>query len=167
MASDDLPGAVKGAALLLIGIAAGGAAGYLWQPEAEPAPQMVHDHSKHAHADGHQGHGQMWEWSGNGSPPTLSLAVEPDPVSGWNLHAMTENFRFSPETSGLAPAPGEGHGHLYVNGDKIARLYGPWFHIGQLPKGEAEITVTLNTNDHQTIAVSGSPLEARLTVTVE
>lgn len=167
MGPDELPGSVKGVALLVIGLTIGGAGGYALKRAPTPAPTIAHDHSKHAHTEGEHAHGDTWEWSGQGDPPSVEIMLHPDPQSGWGLQVKTENFRFTPEASGMVNTAGQGHGHLYVNGDKIARLYGPWFHLETLPAGKNEITVTLNTNDHQTITVGGLPLEARTTVTVE
>ena len=62
---------------------------------------------------------------------------------------------------------GEGHAHVYVDGEKAARIYGPWFHLGALPPGEVTLGVTLNANDHSLLAVSGRPLKAEKTITVE
>jgi LEA14-like dessication related protein len=58
-----------------------------------------------------------------------------------------------------------GHAHLYVNGIKIARLYGPDFHIPDLPAGEHELTVNLSSNDHSYYFVNGIQIEARATIT--
>ncbi len=86
--------------------------------------------------------------------PSLMVHAAQDSHGGWNVHLMTENFRFTPERAGGADVPGEGHAHLYVNGRKIARIYGNWFHVN-LPKGESRLRVTLNTNGHKDYAVGG------------
>lgn len=98
--------------------------------------------------------------------PALAITVKKDPVGGWNLYLRVTNFRFAPERANTPHPAGEGHGHLYVNGKKIARLYGPWFHIGSLPPGRAVIRVTLNANDHRGIMVGGRPLAAAQTIVV-
>lgn len=99
--------------------------------------------------------------------PRLSIMVMPDPMAGYNLHLMTDNFAFSPQNASLANVTGEGHAHVYINGEKLGRLYGEWMHIDALPKGEVEIEVTLNTNDHRPLAVNGAPISATQTITVE
>ena len=55
---------------------------------------------------------------------------------------------------------GEGHAHVYINEKKVARVYSPWFHLDQVAAGMNKVTVTLNTNDHQQIALDGRPLSA-------
>ena len=62
---------------------------------------------------------------------------------------------------------GEGHAHVYVNGAKIARHYGPWMHIAAMPKGKNTVMVSLNSNDHRTLAVGDKPLMSSVSVTVE
>ena len=137
-----------------------------------------HDHAAHGaqparHAmvkagekmTGHHGHGELLEAAG--AAPSVSVNVSPDPESGWNLHVTTRNFRFAPQNASAAHVPGEGHAHVYVNGTKIARLYGEWLHIAELPKGSNRIEVTLNANDHRGLAVAGKPVSGSAMVEVE
>lgn len=93
--------------------------------------------------------------------PSLELEAEPDDHGGWNIHLVTEGFEFTPEETGGSARGGQGHAHLYVDGEKFARLYGPWFHLPQDAAGDGEstLTATLNANDHTTWAVDGAPLE--------
>lgn len=119
--------------------------------------------------DGHTGHNhdRVERIEPGPDAPTLAMTLSPDPVSGWNLHIDVTHFRFAPEHASLEAEPGEGHAHIYVNGTKLARLYGTWFHIGALPEGKNEIVVTLNANDHAALAVGDTPLQAMTHVTVE
>jgi hypothetical protein len=94
--------------------------------------------------------------------PTLDVDVKADPLSGWNLHIQTTGFHFSPENASRDHVAGEGHAHIYVNGEKLGRFYGPWVHLDNLPKGHVEIEVTLNANDHRLLAVADQPLSAKL-----
>lgn len=94
--------------------------------------------------------------------PTLDIALHADTVGGWNLELITEHFRFSADRAGLSHRPGEGHAHLYVNGEKIARLYGNWYHLAALPDGPVEIEVTLNANDHRPLSVGTELVSAKL-----
>ena len=91
--------------------------------------------------------------------PSLKIEIVKDSVSGWNLHLVTKNFKFSPEHVNMKPVQGEGHAHLYVDGEKRARLYGPWFHIGNLLPGKHTIRVTLNANNHDGLVFQGHPIE--------
>lgn len=92
-------------------------------------------------------------------PKITLLEVLEDPMSGWNIHVEVENFQFKPESASQPHQAGEGHAHLYINGNKIARLYGNWFHIPEFIKAKNEIRVTLNTNDHQTLAIGNQAIE--------
>lgn len=123
-----------------------------------------HDHGAHHHGAHH--HGKPISLPGGPSAPTLEIVISEDSVDGWNLHVRTTNFRFSPEHVNGAHRDGEGHAHLYVNGKKLSRIYGPWFHIGSLQSGLNEVTVTLNANDHRHLEVEGESLSVTETVHV-
>jgi len=134
---------------------------------------MAHGVAGHGTAHGemkmgaaHASHDAIISLPAGTDAPRLDVAMIPDPVSGWNLQLMVQNFRFAPEHASSAHVPGEGHAHVYVNGTKIARLYGPWFHIAELPSGDNEVTVTLTANDHSQLAVGDKPLRQTMTVSV-
>ena len=156
-------------AMLIIGLVFGGGLGFILAA-ANNATLDGHDHATDhgpmtqtsEHSD--HAHGEVIAVPAGADAPTLQARLSVDPVSGWNLEVVTTGFSFAPENSGQAHVPGQGHAHLYVNGEKIARLYGPWVHIGSLPEGEAVIEVTLNSNDHRTLAVGDTPLSAKITV---
>ena len=103
---------------------------------------------------------------GEGEPvPTLQLEITPDPAGGYNVHLITANFRFAPESLGKPHVPGEGHAHLHINGAKEGRIYSEWSYLPPLSPGEHEIRVSLNSNDHQTLAVDGKMIETAETIT--
>ena len=56
--------------------------------------------------------------------------------------------------------------HLYINGEKVARLYGPWYHIAYLEPGKNEILVTLNANNHGEYLHDGEVIADTVTVYV-
>ena len=99
--------------------------------------------------------------------PTVSMMLKPDPMTGYNLHVTVDNFAFSPEGASLAAVPGQGHAHVYINGEKLSRLYGEWMHITSLPKGDVTVEVTLNSNDHRPLAIAGTPISTSTTIRVE
>lgn len=92
-------------------------------------------------------------------PTILQLHLEKDKMSGWNLWIETQNFTFTPSNVNQAHLAGQGHAHLYINGQKYARLYSPHFHLPELIAAENEIRVTLNTNGHETMAIGGKAIE--------
>lgn len=104
------------------------------------------------------------------SVPSVSIVANPDAMAGWNLEIKTTNFRFAPEHASGAVLPNEGHAHLMVDGKKLARVYGNWFHIPKeaaLTSGVHEVHVTLNANDHSDLGVNGGIVEAKTTVVVQ
>lgn len=100
------------------------------------------------------------------SVPLVSLSLTPDEMVGWNLHVQTANFRFAPENTGRAHVPGQGHGHLYLNGEKLARLYAPYFYLPALPPGEHEIEVRLFANNHAAYLHDGEAIGEKVRVVV-
>lgn len=107
------------------------------------------------------GHGHRTVTVPAGQPkPSAQLIITPDPMKGWNMQIQTTNFTFAPEQIGRRSQPSEGHAHLYLNGKKIARVYGPWSHIPSLPAGKNTLRVTLNTNNHEDLSVDGKVVEA-------
>lgn len=97
--------------------------------------------------------------------PVLDLVVEADPIGGWNVEVQTTNFQFTPDAVGREPVVGEGHAHLYLNDEKIARLYSSWYHIPELPPGTYTLRVTLHGNDHSMFIQANQPIAAEATIT--
>lgn len=98
--------------------------------------------------------------------PTVELTATVDPKSGWNLFANTTDFEFAPREAGLDNQEGKGHLHLYVDGEKVGRLYGPWWHLPALSAGTHEVTVELNANSHAPYVSGGSPIAASTVIDV-
>ena len=91
--------------------------------------------------------------------PAISLEVQPDD-GGWTVQVLAEDFTFSEALAEGPHIPGTGHGHLYLGGLKLQRLYAPVARIGALPPGRHELRVTLNTNDHRAYVVDDAPVTA-------
>lgn len=98
------------------------------------------------------------------SQPTLNLDVFEDPVSGWNLNIQTDNFIFDAAAAGYQNEEGHGHAHIYVNGAKRGRIYGGWYHIGSLPPGSNEVTVSLYANDHSALSIGGHKISQKIMI---
>lgn len=148
-------------ALFAIGLIFGGAAGFVIAA-GNGVTFEGHDHSdpaQHTGAETH-GHTSTVNLPAGDDAPGLTIKLTKDPMAGWNLHVMPQNFRFSPENASLADADGEGHAHVYINGVKLGRLYGNWLHIADLPKGPVDVKVSLNANSHSPLTVDGVPVEA-------
>ncbi len=161
-------------ALLLIGLIFGGGIGFV-VAASYGVTLDGHDHDDHGsemsqamdHSTMDHSHDNMLTLAADGVAPSLAIDLIKDPSEGWNLHLMTENFRFAPDHASLPHVAGEGHAHVYVNGEKLGRLYGDWMHIAELPKGVATVQVTLNSNDHRPLANGDTPLSATVSVQSE
>lgn len=93
--------------------------------------------------------------------PKVMLHPYKDSMGGWNIHIMTENFIFAPQSAGKDDVMGEGHAHLFVNGKKTARVYGNWVHLS-LGKGTNKVKVNLTTNSHKDYYYNGKAIEAEI-----
>lgn len=153
--------------LLVIGLLFGGGVGFTIAA-ANGITLDGHDHADHGAMSGmdhgSSGHGEVLSLEASATSPTLAIMVHEDPMSGWNLQITTENFTFSPENASLAHIDGEGHTHVYINGVKLGRFYGPWVHLDGLPEGEVTVEVTLNANDHRALTVDDVALSQTLTI---
>jgi hypothetical protein len=97
--------------------------------------------------------------------PSVNLSVTQDMSGTWLLSVDTTYFRFAPEKVGSDdPSFNEGHAHIYVNGKKVNRLYGHFYNLDTLKKGENEIMVTLNSNNHGALAYRGNPISSSVVV---
>jgi hypothetical protein len=123
-------------------------------PYTEEA-SMVMNSDAHIHDDGEQhDHSKQMDMSGD-SAPVVDLSVIPLGDGSHNIRVQTLNFIFAPQNVNQDPRAGEGHAHLYVDGVKIARLYGEWFHIESLPENAEMITLSLYANNHQVLSANG------------
>ena len=108
-----------------------------------------------AHTHGEDGHMMHEQMEAPAPIPSVDLIVHKDEKDGWNTQILLENFRFAPEHVSFQHIPGEGHAHIYVDGEKLNRVYGEWYHINGLMSGMHEISVRLSTNDHKELTRNG------------
>lgn len=143
--------------------------GFLVEPAYEGQPNGVYlsvtrangGASGHASEGGHD-HGGTVETSGM----SVEVTAEVDPIDGINVHIIPTGFVFAPERVNQADVDGEGHAHVYVDGEKVGRAYGEWFHLQGVAPGEREIRVTLQTNGHSEYAVGGRTVQTTTTLSV-
>ena len=157
-------------AFLVIGLFFGGGIG-LFLAAANNVALDGHRHgppaSQGSEPAAHADRGRAIALPAGPEAPTLDIRVAGDAESGWTLQIVTAHFRFAPERANGPHRSGEGHAHVYIDGRKVGRAYGPWFHLGALPPGEVTVAVTLNANDHSTLTVAGRPLKVAQTIRVE
>lgn len=104
---------------------------------------------------------------GEGEPaPSVSLAAQPSD-SGWSVDLQSDEFTFREDLLNGPHVPGTGHGHLYVGGLKLQRLFSSNAVVGALPPGSHIVRVTLNTNDHRAYVVDDKPVTATTTIRVD
>ena len=98
---------------------------------------------------------------------SVSISLEQDALTGANLTMVTDGFIFTAENVNKPHVSGEGHAHVYVNGVKVGRLYGPSIHLDKMKAGMNEVRVTLNANTHEEYTWNGQPVTATATIHVE
>ena len=102
--------------------------------------------------------------------PTIDLSVTPDAMGGFNVQIKTTNFVWAPENASGMHMAGEGHAHIYVDGEKLGRVYGEWYHLNTKNAGISEgthtVMVDLNGNDHVPYAIEGTPIQAMVEIDV-
>jgi len=101
-----------------------------------------------------------------GELPSVWMDINPDLKDGYNIQFITTNFKFAPEKINSMHVMGEGNINLYVNGEKVARVYGEWYHIN-LEKGNYEIMATLNSNELSEYCIRGKPIATTEQLEVE
>lgn len=144
-----------------------------WKPAVLYRDEVDHDHDDMtAHTDEDMAHDtgthshDMYMYMGE-NPPSVTIDVRKDTLGGYNLELLTTNFEFTPLAAGSDNVEGQGHAHLYINGEKITRLYGNHYYLGNFDPGTYQISVTLNTNDHFDYSVNGEIVSDEFLLKVE
>jgi hypothetical protein len=153
--------------MLLIGLIFGALAGFLLAA-AYGVTLDGHDHATdHDHntteTTALHSHEEMLKLANDGNAPTIAVDLHADPAGGWNIELRTTNFRFSPEHVSQDHQDGEGHAHAYLNGQKIARLYGHWMQLPTVKSGDV-VAVGLYSNDHKVLSVGQKAIFAAVTI---
>jgi hypothetical protein len=150
MKTSEVTGVVIAVVIVfVIGFVIGNYTGYFVENEEDNG----HTHTL-PHSHGNMTHG-MVEVKNYTNIPTVDLVVHVDPKAGWNLQVKTTNFVWAPWNASLEHVPGEGHAHLYIDGDKVTRIYGEWYLIPELTSGMHEIKVSLSANNHDDYVLDG------------
>ena len=100
------------------------------------------------------------------NPVSVSIAAEVDAQGRVDVAIASDGLRFAPELVDQGHTPGAGHAHIYVDGEKLGRVFESGYSIDGLSPGEHEIRVSLNTNDHREMVYDGRIVEDTVTVTV-
>jgi len=113
-----------------------------------------HDHAEAPAAD------QLREWTGS-TAPHVTISVLADGI----LDIAAPGFTFTP-ASVVDPVPGEGHAHLYVDGEMVTMIYKPSSPLPRLDPGDHVLMVTLSTNDHLEYSSDGKLIAGMTTVEI-
>ncbi|WP_051353183.1 hypothetical protein [Thalassobacillus devorans] len=98
--------------------------------------------------------------------PEVKVSVDQLADGSWLLQVDKKNFTFTPELAGSSVIDFQkGHGHIYINGVKINRLYGEYYNL-ELPKGNNAVKVALVLNNHQRILYQDDEISDQVEVHV-
>jgi uncharacterized surface protein with fasciclin (FAS1) repeats len=123
-----------------------------------PYPDTVMTADAHSHTDGTMhDHSALLDVSVDPAP-LVDLQVFPLDDGSYNIRVQTLNFTFAPQHVDMEPMAGEGHAHLYIDGVKVARIYGEWYHLESLPDDAQMISVDLYATNHRPLAVDGAKI---------
>lgn len=98
-----------------------------------------------------------------GNPvPKIALHFYRDAVSGLNLYIHLVDFQMGPPELDMKGRRPRGHGHLYINGNKVRRVYGPHQHLpeGLFKSGVNLVMVSLNRHDQRPWRRDGVQIQA-------
>ncbi len=125
--------------------------------------------AEHAHGESSSDHHATAEDYGtieSEVPTNISFTTEVDDHGGVDIQITTEGWLWTPDNVDGEHVPGEGHAHIYVDGVKIDRVYGPSYHLEGLEPGERQVRVSLHSNSHDELTYGGDAIEAVSIVTI-
>lgn len=151
---------------ILLGALAGVIVGFIGGSYISSPEFLIPKVDTHTAATSSMMHHTATEVLADSAIPSIEVSAIKDAKDGYNIHIVTKNFRWAPEAVNTQVVQGEGHAHVYINGVKIARVYGEWLHISSesLQEGTNVIEVTLNANDHSEWVVGGEHIADTVTV---
>jgi hypothetical protein len=103
-------------------------------------------------------HDHKYKDIGENTPiPKIEIQIFKDIMDGVNVHVEVQNYVLNAPNMAKNPdgltADGtlQGHAHVFVNADKLRRVYGKDFHIpaSSLKKGVNQIAISLNSHQHE------------------
>lgn len=118
------------------------------------------DHEDHEHAET-----ETLEWDG-GAVPEVSVSVTGSNDEGWTVTTSITNFTLA-DMSATEHVPGEGHAHVWLDGQVFTMISQESVVIPHLDPGVHDVMVTLSSSTHLDYVHDGMPLMARTTVEVE
>ena len=99
-------------------------------------------------------------------PISIYFTTEVDDKGSVDIQITTEGWLWTPDNVDGEHVPGEGHAHIYVDGVKIDRVYGPSYYLEGLEPGERQVRISLNSNSHDELTYGGKAVEATSLVTI-
>ena len=138
--------------------------GFLYEPAYEGEMNAVSIRVTKGGSGGHEEPSHDTDIVESEVPIDVSLMTDVDDHGGVDVHIMADGWTWS--TGGADYVQGEGHAHIYVDGELLRMVYEPDNHLEGLAPGERQIRVALSANNHASLTYNGEPIEATATVTI-
>ncbi|MEO1524153.1 MAG: YHYH protein [Planctomycetota bacterium] len=119
-----------------------------------------HGNSSLTHGD--HSHSGVVQWLGH-TAPRLHLGASTS-ESGLTISFEVTPFDLSEDAVDGPHFDGQGHLHLYVNGEKVSRIFGGTYELTDLDGDHHVITADMNSNDHRTYLYHGEKIETTIEV---
>jgi hypothetical protein len=116
------------------------------------------------HEHDHNDASDAFPWDGP-IVPSIEVSVTGDPESGWDISAAITGLSFS-DPATTDHVPGQGHTHVFVDGQLITMSYEAVVHVDDLEPGPHQAMVTLSRNDHADYSLDGELIMGMASFTV-
>lgn len=107
--------------------------------------------------------GEVREWDTE-TVPVIDLSVT-EIDGAWFVTTQVSGFTLT-GVDDTEAVPGEGHLHLFVDGQLETMVYEDEYELSNLSPGDHQIMVSLSTNDHLEYVLDGEAIMAMTTVSV-
>ena len=125
------------------------------------------DDAKHSDGDGHDHHhDEVLNVPDSMEIPNVEITATADDLGGHIIQVELESFEISAKNASTDPVDGQGHMHLYIDGERVKRFYNTTLYVDGLSEGEHAIEVELSANNHAAYAVDNQPIKAGAAIEV-
>ena len=155
-------------AAALVVIAIGATLGFVAADSDDSSSTQTNKTETHSDGEGHSHDDkEPYEFESHSGLPEVAIQSVEEGVDGeWTLNVDFENFEIREDKVDQENVPGEGHAHIYVNGEKVSRLFAEQHTFEDLLSDGDIVRVEINTNDHRPYTHDGTPIDDEFTVGV-
>lgn len=109
--------------------------------------------------DGSMCGGNHIDIAGYETLPGVAMNLTQDANGNYVVEIDTKNFTWAEESDEPNFVIGEGHAHIYLDGEKVAASYSSSYVLPEMNSGLYEVRVSLVSADHQEYLINNLPIE--------